>query len=60
MDKPADILPLGLYCAYCNAHFTGSEAQVRVRGYFDCPTCSRRNTPFDRLGDETEPPADEG
>jgi hypothetical protein len=28
VDKPADILPLGLYCAHCNAHYTGSEAQV--------------------------------
>ena len=32
MDKPVDILPLGLYCAYCNAPYTGSEAQIRVRG----------------------------
>jgi len=32
----------------------GSEAQARVR-----PACSRRNTPFDLLEDETEPPGDQ-
>jgi len=52
-------LAFGVVLRVLNAPYKGSEAHVRVRGYFDCPVCSRRNTPFDLLGDETESPADE-